>query len=69
MYIFELILKYIRGKNYKQNLSPNILTQNDTNKAEDDEDCIHLFMPVDSSGEVLACKYCGLIIYKNDYKS
>ena len=38
------------------------------NIAEDVEipKCEHIFSPVDSTGETLACSKCGLIIKKND---
>lgn len=65
MYIFELILRYIQGKKHKAHLhTPQ--PQNDEVTTQI-EDCEHFFMPVDSTGEILACKYCGLIINKNDH--
>jgi hypothetical protein len=30
------------------------------------EECKHVFMPIDSSGETLACRNCGLLVDKKD---
>ena len=30
--------------------------------------CNHLFLPIDSSGEVLACANCGKLINKSELK-
>ena len=57
MYFIELIVKkffshktgYIKPK-----------TQEDL----DEERCNHVFMPIDSTGEILACRKCGAIIKK-----
>ena len=35
---------------------------------EEEEKCEHIFMPLDSSGEFLACKNCGLTVNRKDLK-
>jgi 2-hydroxy-3-keto-5-methylthiopentenyl-1-phosphate phosphatase len=30
------------------------------------ETCEHIFMPVDSSGDTLACRNCGLMVNRRD---
>ncbi|MBQ8475495.1 hypothetical protein IJ531_00375 [bacterium] len=55
MYIIELFLKlkedYIKGKFRKK--APEI--------KETPETCEHLFLPIDSTGRILACSKCGEI--------
>ena len=60
MYFIEKILKiFLRKKKTKINYIP----------AEIDK-CEHLFLPVDSSGEYLACSKCGKVIKsENNTKS
>ena len=31
-------------------------------------ECEHVFMPIDSSGETLACINCGLVVQRKDLK-
>lgn len=63
MYIIELISKLIKAKRDKKlnkqknaSISPEI---------DYEETCSHIFLPIDSTGETLACSKCGLIV-KND---
>ena len=35
---------------------------------ENYEACEHIFMPVDSTGETLACSKCGLVVQKKDLR-
>lgn len=65
MYLFELIVKWINpNKKYE--------SKNQYNPFEEDkpdfEKCEHMFLPVDTTGEVLACNKCGLLINKNEIK-
>lgn len=75
MYLIELLVKYI-----KKDRVVEILDEHDKNTAlnpleniSDEEDessaCEHIFMPVDSSGEILACSKCGLVIKKKDLQA
>ena len=63
MYIFELFSKIFKGKTYKSNI-----TYDPNRKFEEIaiEDCNHVFMPLDISNEYFACKYCGLVVDKNN---
>lgn len=61
MYFIELI--------YKKFFAP----KNDYIKQEEQEEkpterCEHIFMPIDSTGEILACRNCGTIVQKSKLK-
>ena len=73
MYIFELFIKWLNknnrgtGANPEGNLKEGLNINQDgeiTNEPEEDEalTCEHSFMPVDSTGLVLACTKCGFVI-------
>ncbi len=73
MFIFEFIKKYW----YKTYREPKILedekcikqydaTDDSPDFIEDYETCEHIFMPIDSTGETLACTKCGLLANKKD---
>lgn len=75
MYLIELLVKYLKKDRvveildeHDKNTALNPLEDLDVNKDESSE-CEHIFMPIDSSGEVLACSKCGLVINKNDLQS
>ena len=69
MYFIELIVNaLIKNKNKKQISAENY----DPMREETDTDyegCEHIFMPVDSTGEVLACRNCGLVVKRKDLKN
>ena len=64
MYIFELLFKAFKSKKYI-NQSFNPLDKEELNLAED---CEHLFLPLDSSNELFACKYCGIVVERDKLK-
>ncbi len=74
MYILELFIKWInknkRGKGANPNniLKEGVILNSDgevtTSQEDDSASCVHNFMPVDSTGEVLACTKCGFVIKK-----
>lgn len=64
MYIFEAIIKYIKGKKLEKIYS-DYIPEDITEKPQD---CEHLFMPLDTSKELFACKYCGTIVSKDKLK-
>ena len=64
MYLFELITKYIKGKKYTRKSDFDPFAQDEVVE----ECCEHVFLPVDSTGEVLACSKCGLMVNKKDLK-
>lgn len=59
MYIFELINKVLE-ENRKKRAEAAQESESDTT----DEKCEHIFSPVDSTGETLACSKCGLVVKK-----
>ena len=72
MYIIELLVKYFKKDRFME-----VLDDYDEKRAlnpleeipeveKDDFLCEHLFMPLDSTGNVLACTKCGLVVNKND---
>ncbi|MBP3923644.1 hypothetical protein J6E39_00200 [bacterium] len=66
MYIFELIFKYI---NKKKSFSKDFDPLNSQEKNDDESEfCEHIFMPIDSTGDILACSKCGLVVNKKDLK-
>ena len=59
MYFIEKILKLIlKPKKKIINYTP-----------QDIDTCEHLFVPIDTSGEYLACTKCGKLIKADDIKS
>ena len=69
MYIFELIIQYIKGKKYKSTRTFNPLENDTDSLVENSENCEHLFLPLDSSNENFACKHCGLIVKREMLKN
>ena len=65
MYIFELIIQAFKNKRNSTK------TYNPMEQSQDDnpENCNHLFMPIDSSNELFACKHCGIIVPKEKLKN
>lgn len=65
MYLFELITKYIMGKKYKResNFDPFAI-----DNIENSEECEHVFLPIDSTGKILSCSNCGLVVRREDLK-
>jgi hypothetical protein len=74
MYIIEIFIKWLeknkRGKrtNPNNNFQEGIIINQEGERIKEPEDealtCIHNFMPVDSTNEVLACTKCGFVIKK-----
>ena len=73
MYLLELIVKYFKKDRFNE-----VLEEHDENTAlnpleeiqevETDENCDHIFMPIDSTEEILACSKCGLVVNRKDLK-
>jgi len=71
MYIFELIAGIFRKKDkHSAEISEQppvdfaYLPGESPEGSGDNTDCEHVFMPVDSSRETLACRNCGLVVKK-----
>ena len=73
MYIIELFIKWLNknkrgtGANPENNLKEGVNINQEgevSSKPLEDEalTCNHNFMPVDSTGQVLACTKCGFVI-------
>lgn len=63
MYLFELIVKWINPK--RKYIPKNQYDPFGEDNSQEDE-CEHIFLPIDSTGEILACSKCGQIIKKAD---
>ncbi len=61
MYIIELIVKKFFSKN-------NGFIKQKTPEELEEERCDHIFMPIDSTGETLACQKCGAVVQKSALK-
>lgn len=79
MFIFEAIIKYLKKDRFKEVLeehdrleSENLLNyiplEEDIETLEDLK-CDHLFMPIDSTGEILACAKCGELKRNKEHSS
>lgn len=53
------------GKKYKRKSDFDPFVQDDI---ENSEECEHIFLPVDSTGNVLACSKCGLVVNRENLK-
>ena len=63
MYIFEIIIKKI--KNFRKKNKISYMPSSVNRDEEAYKDCEnHIYLPIDSSKEYLACKNCGHIIKK-----
>jgi len=66
MYILELITRWINPKiKYERKEKFDPFAQENI---ENSENCEHIFLPIDSTGETLACSKCGLLVNKKDLK-
>lgn len=78
MFIFEAITKYLKRDKFNEVLEEHdrLQSENALNyipleediETEDDLKCEHMFMPIDSTGEILACSKCGELKRKEELK-
>ena len=67
MYLIELIVKWINpNKKYEFRKKFDPFAKDDIE--EESDNCEHIFLPIDSSKEILACSKCGLVVNKSDLK-
>lgn len=67
MYFLEKLIKlYIEHKNKKNN--PVFMDDTNEEILEDIVTCQHNFMPIDSTGNILACSKCGYVVKKKRLK-
>lgn len=62
MYIFEVFIKWLNKRETKET-TPQ---KPDYKEVDEALTCEHNFMPVDSTGMVLACTKCGFVVKKNE---
>lgn len=73
MYFIELLVKYFKKDRFMEVLNEheekNALNPlEEIPEVENDDDCEHIFMPIDSTGEILACSKCGLVVNRKDLR-
>lgn len=67
MYIIEKLVKlYLKISHREKNIV--IPDGEDNYELEDVLTCKHNFMPIDSTGNILACSKCGYVIKKSRLK-
>ena len=59
MYVFEKLIKLIQDKKKQKPVSAD---------TEETSVCEHVFLPIDSSKEYLACYNCGLVVKSKEMK-
>ena len=61
MYIIEIFIKWLNKRQTREVKpeKPNYI------EVDDAVNCKHNFMPIDSTGLVLACTKCGFVVKKN----
>lgn len=64
MYFIELIIKKITQK--KEKPQYNIVLDDEI---QEYGSCEHMFMPIDSTNELLSCTKCGILVRRNELKN
>lgn len=64
MYLIELIVKKFLKKEKTEGYNP----LESGEPEEEYETCEHIFMPIDSTGEFLACTKCGQVVKRKALK-
>ena len=62
MYILEIFIKWLNKRQTKE-IIPQKPTYDETDEALT---CEHNFMPIDSTGLILACTKCGFVVKKRE---
>lgn len=67
MYIVELFIKWLNKNRRGKTANPDGIYKESFSEVPDDAiNCRHNFMPVDSTGNVLACTKCGFVVKRNE---
>ena len=67
MYIIELFIKWINKNKRGTAANPEGIYKESFDESPDEAlNCRHNFMPVDSTGNVLACTKCGFVVKRNE---
>ncbi len=59
MYIIELFFKL--KNDIKRGKYKSFFNKDKSQKNDENEKCDHFFVPIDSTGKILACSRCGMI--------
>lgn len=78
MFFIEMIVKYLKKDKFREILAEHDREESLNHLAEipyegdmiepDTKNCEHIFMPIDSTGETLACTKCGELISRSELK-
>ncbi len=67
MYIIELFIKWLNKNKRGAGANPQGIYKETFDESPDEAlTCRHNFMPVDSTGNVLACTKCGFVVKRNE---
>lgn len=66
MYLIEFIIKKLTQKKEQPTFNP---LDAEGQQSKDYEGCEHVFMPIDSSGELLSCTKCGVLVRRDELKN
>ena len=79
MYIIEVFIKWLNKNKRGLSANPDNILKEGVHLNQDGEEitepiddalnCKHNFMPIDSTGEVLACTKCGFVIKQRKQKT
>lgn len=64
LYIIELFIKWLNKNKRGDSANPEGIFKESFTETEE-EMCEHNFMPVDSTGDVLACTKCGFVVKRD----
>ena len=64
MYFIEFIIKKFTQKKEVSSYIPTLENEN-----SDYEGCEHIFMPIDSTNEILSCTKCGFLASRKELKN
>lgn len=64
MYLIELIIKKLTKKQEIDSFDPISYSID-----SEDESCDHIFMPIDSTNEILSCTKCGILVNRSKLKN
>lgn len=64
MYIIELLIK-----KFSQKKESPAFTPLENQEQKEYENCEHIFMPIDSTGEILSCTKCGFLTKRSELKN
>jgi len=68
MYLIELIIKKLIQKKDQSDYNP-IENYGEKNVINEYENCEHVFMPLDSTNELLSCTKCGILVKRSELKN